>query len=719
MNIEQLKATALARRNAGDFATAEAIFRQVLTIAPDDVDSAHMVGVLCFRSGRAREAMHFFLRAGQLSGWTVHAITRNFGLALSFVHGDAIALQRVAYQVWLNARRRKAKPVNPLVSVIVPSYNHAAFIAEALDSVYRQTWANIELIVIDDGSQDGSVDIIRESLKSCPFPHRLIARENRGAHATINEGIALASGEYLNILNSDDCFTPARIEKMVQHVASTGVDWGFAGVEIIDGSGEAAARVQGNMADKLHFIASSAENSPTLGFALVRHNVAISTGNFFVRRAFFNDIGAFADLRYVHDQEFALRATLHAEPVYVAETLYRYRLHGSNTITEASSSATAETTDMLNRHFETLMSAQDIGNPFAPTLGNWGEYVAAFILRYGFGGIVAADQIPRVAQQLVAHAQTPDSVPTLARLASLEGVAEAQPILALATQSQHGAALTFDQFQRYRTTALAIERLRRSGKWGTSFSILEVGANTHRLLGTMLSTDRITYLDREVPAEMQGASDVIVGDATALDMQDGQFDIVVALDVFEHIDPLRRNDFLHHVNRVSRVATMIAAPFDSEAVCDAEKDANAFWNSLFGTPYRWLTEHAENGLPDLAASNKWLADAHVHVTQLGQGEVGLWSNMMKACFAAEASTDLRSVVAAINRFYREQVFANDFGAAHHYRQFLLCTRDAGAKEELDALCAELTSAKQSVDLTPLQDVLLAIQHAGKNRALLH
>jgi Glycosyl transferase family 2/Methyltransferase domain len=575
------------------------------------------------------------------------------------------------------------------------------------------------LIVIDDGSHDGSVDIIRDSLKACPFPHQLIARENRGASATINEGVALARGEYFNILNSDDCFSPARIEKMVHHIAAINADWGFAGVDIVNAQGEVDKSVQGTTAAMLNFIAGSAESSPTNGFALVRHNVAISTGNLFVRKAFFHALGGFSELRYVHDLEFALRATLHAEPVYVSEALYRYRVHGDNTITESASGVNAETIGLIERHFKTLMSAGDVANPFAPTRHNWGEFVAAFMLRYGVGGLMRADQLAHIAKHLAAAASAPDSPPTLARTKQLDGVADAFPILALASTSPNSSEAVFDQFQRYRMVALAIEHLRRAGTWGKSFSILEVGANTHRLLGTMLPADRITYLDREVPAEMQAAGDVIVGDATNLAMEDGQFDIVIALDVFEHVEPTRRGNFLHHVNRVSQVATIVAAPFDGEAVRDAEREARTFWEALFGMPHRWLAEHLQNGLPDLAVTKRWLEDANLAVTHVGHGEVGLWQDMMKACFAAEASTDLRSGVTAINRFYRDHVFANDFGAAHHYREFLLCTKDASVAAELNMFCAGLKSAKRSVDLTPLRDVLNAIQYAGKNRAVLY
>jgi glycosyltransferase involved in cell wall biosynthesis len=704
MDIEQLKSAALIRRNAGDFEGAEAMFRQALTMAPNDVDCAHMVGVLCFRTGRAREAIHFFLRAGMLSEWKNAVVARNFGLALSFLHGDAVALQRVAYQTWLSARRRHAKPVTPLVTVIVPSYNHAAFIAAALDSVYRQTWAKIELIVIDDGSHDGSVDIIRDSLKACPFPHQLIARENRGASATINEGVSLARGEYFNILNSDDCFLPTRIEKMVHHVAAMNADWGFAGVDIINAQGEVDKSAQGTTAAMLNFIAGSAESSPTIGFALVRHNVAISTGNLFVRKAFFQALGGFSELRYVHDLEFALRTTLHAEPVYVSEALYRYRLHGDNTITESAAGVNAETIGLIERHFETLMSAGDVANPFAPTRHNWGEFVAAFMLRYGFGGMMRANQLAHVAQHLAATASAPDSPPTLARIEQIEGVADARAILALASKSPDSNEAAFDQVQRYRLVALAIEHLRRVGTWGKSFSILEIGAAVPRLQETMLPADRITHLDHEVPD---------------LSMKDGQFDIVIALDVMEHIEPTRRDNFLHHINRLSRVATLVAAPFDSEAVRDAMREVGAFSESLVGSPHRGLVLQLQNGLPDLANTKSWLENANIAVTHFGHGEISLWQDMMKANFAAEASTDLRSAATAVNRFYRDHVFANDFGAAHHYREFLLCTKDAGVATELEMFCADLKSKKRSVDLTPLQDVLNAIQYAGKNRAVLY
>ena len=90
------------------------------------------------------------------------------------------------------------------VSVVVPSYNHAQFVAATLQSIMKQTLRPAELIVIDDGSNDESPQIIERVLNDCPFPCELIARENRGLCATLNEGFGRTFGEYFAYLGSDD-----------------------------------------------------------------------------------------------------------------------------------------------------------------------------------------------------------------------------------------------------------------------------------------------------------------------------------------------------------------------------------------------------------------------------------------------------------------------------------------------------------------------------------
>ncbi|HEX8337769.1 MAG TPA: glycosyltransferase family 2 protein [Pyrinomonadaceae bacterium] len=102
------------------------------------------------------------------------------------------------------------------VAVVVPSYNHAPYVAAALRSVLAQTLAPARLLVIDDGSRDGSPRVIEDVLKDCPFPCELIARENRGLCATLNEGLAKTEGAYFAYLGSDDLWLPGLLAARVR-----------------------------------------------------------------------------------------------------------------------------------------------------------------------------------------------------------------------------------------------------------------------------------------------------------------------------------------------------------------------------------------------------------------------------------------------------------------------------------------------------------------------
>ncbi|HZH31322.1 MAG TPA: glycosyltransferase [Pyrinomonadaceae bacterium] len=102
------------------------------------------------------------------------------------------------------------------VSVVVPSFNHAPFVERTLRSVFRQTFAPLELFVIDDGSRDDSTRIIEATLSDCPFACEFIARGNRGLAATLNEGFARARGRYFAYLGSDDVWFPGFLRARVE-----------------------------------------------------------------------------------------------------------------------------------------------------------------------------------------------------------------------------------------------------------------------------------------------------------------------------------------------------------------------------------------------------------------------------------------------------------------------------------------------------------------------
>lgn len=114
---------------------------------------------------------------------------------------------------------RKLAPMSE-ISVVVPSYNHARFIERTLRSIFAQTVAIKKLLVIDDGSQDESAAIIEKVLKDCPFASELMARENRGLCATLNEGLAKTTGEFFAYLGSDDLWLSTFLEEQTKLLES-------------------------------------------------------------------------------------------------------------------------------------------------------------------------------------------------------------------------------------------------------------------------------------------------------------------------------------------------------------------------------------------------------------------------------------------------------------------------------------------------------------------
>lgn len=97
----------------------------------------------------------------------------------------------------------------PLVSIIIPCYNREAYISDAIDSCIRQTYSNIEIIVVDDGSTDNSVEIIQQYGKKVT----LITQSNQGVSVARNTGLNQAKGKYVIMLDSDDWLSDDIVEK--------------------------------------------------------------------------------------------------------------------------------------------------------------------------------------------------------------------------------------------------------------------------------------------------------------------------------------------------------------------------------------------------------------------------------------------------------------------------------------------------------------------------
>lgn len=105
------------------------------------------------------------------------------------------------------------KLLSGLVSIIMPCYNGEKFIKETIESVLAQTYTSWELLIIDDGSKDSSVDIIKSYQQDQRI--KLIQQANAGSAAARNNGIRQSKGQYMALLDSDDLWLPEFLEKQV------------------------------------------------------------------------------------------------------------------------------------------------------------------------------------------------------------------------------------------------------------------------------------------------------------------------------------------------------------------------------------------------------------------------------------------------------------------------------------------------------------------------
>lgn len=108
----------------------------------------------------------------------------------------------------------RSQPIRPLISIIVPCYNVERFLVECLTSIQNQTYKNIEIICVNDGSCDGTVDIIK-SFNKKDGRFILVDKNNTGYGDSVNVGISVANGKYIGIIESDDYIESKMFEELL------------------------------------------------------------------------------------------------------------------------------------------------------------------------------------------------------------------------------------------------------------------------------------------------------------------------------------------------------------------------------------------------------------------------------------------------------------------------------------------------------------------------
>jgi glycosyltransferase involved in cell wall biosynthesis len=221
----------------------------------------------------------------------------------------------------------------PLVSVLIPIYNHAHYIRQCLDSVLNEGWCNLEVLMIDDGSNDDSFEVAEQWHNQHPNAFtrvELLKQENQGLTKTLNRLIKLATGDYVILLASDDMLISggiqARVEALEKHPKWLAV---FGDCTVIDSDGkqiyssgitqlwDRPARKEALLEEKL------------LPYEITLH-WTIPGPVLMLKRNTFDRVGYYDESLIVEDRDFYLRLALQGYLGFIDVLVARYRFHPSN-----------------------------------------------------------------------------------------------------------------------------------------------------------------------------------------------------------------------------------------------------------------------------------------------------------------------------------------------------------------------------------------------------
>lgn len=219
-----------------------------------------------------------------------------------------------------------------LVSVVMPAYNAQCFVGEAIDSVLAQKHANLEIVVVDDGSTDGTADIVRSYGDRVVY----VRQENAGPARARNAAIARSRGEMIAIIDSDDLWVPGKLAKQVDFLLNNPeVGLVFGDMECFNESGT----VLRSAFEKLKFIPGDRPGIVANAFArLLRYNTI--PGNVLMRRTCYERVGGYdEELRRCEDWDLWIRIARLYPIGCIPEVLLRKRIHGGNLTGNARSMA--------------------------------------------------------------------------------------------------------------------------------------------------------------------------------------------------------------------------------------------------------------------------------------------------------------------------------------------------------------------------------------------
>ncbi|MEA5538477.1 glycosyltransferase family 2 protein [Limnoraphis robusta Tam1] len=231
----------------------------------------------------------------------------------------------------------------PRISVVIPAYNCDRYVAQAVESVLHQTYSSVEIIVIDDGSQDNT----RQVLQPYSAQIRYVYQDNQGVSVARNHGIHLAQGEFVAFLDADDVFLPDKLAvQLAVFEANPKLGIVHSGWRRINQQGETLMDVQ------------PWETVPELNLeSWLRWKPLGTMGTLMFRRNWLEEVGGFEPgLTHAEDVDLILRLALKGcEAEWLRQSTVCYRQHDQNTMRDGISQAKS-----INWVLERFLSREDI-----------------------------------------------------------------------------------------------------------------------------------------------------------------------------------------------------------------------------------------------------------------------------------------------------------------------------------------------------------------------
>ncbi len=210
------------------------------------------------------------------------------------------------------------------MSVVCLCYNHKRFVEESIASVLNQSYENIEIIVVDDASTDGSKEVIRRIISQHPEIQFVDIAENVGNCKAFNKGFALCKGEFIIDLAADDLFTPNRLALGVNVLGKYGEEYGvhYGDVQFID---EAGVKLDKN-SDRLVARGLPVEGPEGDIYAKLLGKYFLSSPSMMSRREVFDHLGGYDESLSYEDLDFWIRSSRVFKYCYTHEVMALKRI---------------------------------------------------------------------------------------------------------------------------------------------------------------------------------------------------------------------------------------------------------------------------------------------------------------------------------------------------------------------------------------------------------